>query len=109
MYWLLICLSVGVMLGRVMAVDAVDRTALAKDRLSRIAGELDRRKGQLRQQGIEGETLKKSWPASRLNLRREAQLRRPFLSANDRSRWCTVRALVEPDMRVQARLTQLTK
>ena len=25
---------------------------------------------------------------------------RPFLSANDRSRWCTVRALVEPDMRV---------
>ncbi|MEN6449779.1 MAG: hypothetical protein ABFC96_04730 [Thermoguttaceae bacterium] len=26
--------------------------------------------------------------------------RRPFLSANDRSRWCTVRALVEDDMRV---------
>ena len=25
---------------------------------------------------------------------------RPFLSANDRSRWCTVRALVEPDMQV---------
>ncbi len=25
---------------------------------------------------------------------------RPFLSGNDRSRWCTVRALVEPDMRV---------
>ena len=25
---------------------------------------------------------------------------RPFLSANDRSRWCTVRALVEDDMRV---------
>ncbi len=34
-------------------------------------------------------------------LRRDAQLRRPFLSANDRSRWCTVRALVEPDMRVE--------
>ena len=29
-----------------------------------------------------------------------AGLMRPFLSANDRSRWCTVRALVEPDMRV---------
>ncbi|MEN6557128.1 MAG: hypothetical protein ABFC54_03000 [Thermoguttaceae bacterium] len=26
--------------------------------------------------------------------------KRPFLSANDRSRWCTVRALVEPEMRV---------
>ena len=29
-----------------------------------------------------------------------ARARRPFLSANDRSRWCTVRALVEDDMRV---------
>ena len=29
-----------------------------------------------------------------------ARSHRPFLSANDRSRWCTVRALVEPDMRV---------
>ena len=29
-----------------------------------------------------------------------ARGRRPFLSANDRSRWCTVRALVEDDMRV---------
>ncbi len=27
-------------------------------------------------------------------------MRRPFLSGNDRSRWATVRALVEPDMRV---------
>ena len=32
--------------------------------------------------------------------RAAAGLRRPFLSANDRSRWCTVRALVEPEMRV---------
>ncbi|MGA2059960.1 MAG: hypothetical protein ABSG67_05720 [Thermoguttaceae bacterium] len=100
MYWLLICLSVGVMLGRVMAVDAVDRTALAKDRLSRIAGELDRRKGQLRQQGLEGQALEKELARIETQLLREAQLRRPFLSANDRSRWCTVRALVEPDMRV---------
>jgi hypothetical protein len=101
MYWLLICLSVGVMLGRVMAVDAVDRTALAKDRLNRIAGELDRRKGQLRQQGLEGEVLEKELARIETQSRREAQLRRPFLSANDRSRWCTVRALVEPDMRVE--------
>jgi hypothetical protein len=101
MYWLLICLSVGVMLGRVMAVDAVDRTAMAKDRLNRIAGELDRRKVQLRQQGLDGEALEKELARIGTQLRREAQLRRPFLSANDRSRWCTVRALVEPDMRVE--------
>ena len=101
MYWLLICLSVGMMLGRVMAVDAVDRTALAKDRLNRIAGELDRRKGQLQQQGLEGEALEKELARIETQLHRDAQLRRPFLSANDRSRWCTVRALVEPDMRVE--------
>ena len=34
---------------------------------------------------------------------------RPFLSANDRSRWCTVRALVEPDMQVPALPTRSTK
>ena len=100
-YWLLICLSVGMMLGRVLAVDAVDRTALAKDRLKHIAGELDRRKEQLRQQGLEGEALEKELVRIETQLRREAQLRRPFLSGNDRSRWCTVRALVEPDMRVE--------
>ncbi len=101
MYWLLICLSVGMMLGRLMSVDAVDRTALEKDRLNHIAGELDRRKGQLRQQGLEGEALEKELARIETQLRREAQLRRPFLSANDRSRWCTARALVEPGMRVE--------
>jgi hypothetical protein len=74
---------------------------LAKDRLNHIAGELDRRKGQLRQRGLEGEALEKELARIETQLRREAQLRRPFLSANDRSRWCTARALVEPDMRVE--------
>ena len=101
MYWLLICLSAGVMLGRVMAVDAVDRTGLEKDRLSRIAAELDRKKGELRQEGLEGEALTGELTRIETQLRRDAQLRRPFLSANDRSRWCTVRALVEPAMRIE--------
>ena len=100
-YWLLICLSAGMMLGRTMAADAVDRTALAKDRLSRIAAELDRRKVELRRQGLGDEALEKELARIETQLRRDAQLRRPFLSANDRSRWCTVRALVEPEMRVE--------
>jgi len=101
MYWLLICLSVGMMLGRVLAVDAVDRTGLSKDRLNRIAGELDRRKEQLQHAGLGGDALTSELARIEAQLRRDAQLRRPFLSANDRSRWCTVRALVEPDMRVE--------
>ena len=56
-YLLLIVVSTGAMLGRILAVDRVDRL------------------------GAE-------------------QRRRPFLSANDRSRWCTLRALVEPQVQV---------
>jgi hypothetical protein len=55
-YAVLIFVSLGAMLGRILAVEAVDKPARG---------------------------------------------RRPFLSANDRSRWCTVRALVESDMRVE--------
>ena len=62
-YALLIAISAGIMLGRILAVDSVDRETLARQRP-------------------------------------DVRLMRPFLSANDRSRWCTVRALVEPEMRV---------
>jgi hypothetical protein len=55
-YAILIFVSLGAMLGRILAVEAVDKPARG---------------------------------------------RRPFLSANDRSRWCAVRALVESDMRVE--------
>jgi hypothetical protein len=99
-YWLLICISAGMMFGRVLAVDAVDRTALQENRLKHIAGELERRKEQLLRQGLQSEAQEKELARIENQLRAEAQLRRPFLSANDRSRWCTVRALVEPEMRV---------
>jgi len=61
-YWLLIAIAVGVMSGRVLAVNSVDQIALEK---------------QVRQK------------------QPERTLQRPFLSGNDRSRWTTVRALVE--------------
>jgi hypothetical protein len=69
-YGLLIALGLGAVLGRILAVDAVDRTGLDK---------------YLRQKP---------------SVHKRESLRRPFLSANDRSRWATVRALVEPDLRV---------
>lgn len=62
-YWVLIALSAGAMIGRVLAVNSVDKAALEVVRA---------REG-----------------------RRDWQLQRPFLSGNDRSRWCTIRALVE--------------
>ena len=61
-YLLLITLATGGMLGRILAVDSIDKY------------------------GIERE-LQKRDP--------QRHISRPFLSANDRSRWATVRALVE--------------
>ena len=62
-YLLLIAISTGAMLGRILAVTSVD---------------VQSAEAQLYRQG-----------------RRDWQRQRPFLSANDRSRWATVRALVE--------------
>src|SRR5262249_45793561 len=59
-YWLLITISVGGMVGRILSVDTVSREELQK------------------QVGKRGE-----------------QIMGPALSANDRSRWCTIRSLVE--------------
>jgi hypothetical protein len=62
-YMLLIAVSVGSMVGRILAVNAVDTIRLSK---------------YLKDQG------RKDWDNQR-----------PFLSSNDRSRWATVRSLVE--------------
>jgi hypothetical protein len=61
-YWMLIAVSVGGMVGRILAVDSVDRL------------------GQQNQLAARGDPR---------------NIMRPFLSANDRSRWCTIRSLVE--------------
>lgn len=63
LYALVLTAAAGASLGRIAAVDSVDRAAL---------------ENHLRRQG-----------------RGDARLMRPMLSANDRSRWCTIRALVE--------------
>src|SRR5438128_8347919 len=59
-YWLLITVSVGGMVGRILSVDTVNREELQK---------------QLAKRG--------------------ERIMGPALSANDRSRWCTIRSLVE--------------
>jgi hypothetical protein len=63
LYAVLIVVGAAAVVGRILAVDAVDSRRL---------------EGYLYSQG------RKDW-----------QRRTPFLSANDRSRWCTIRALVE--------------
>ena len=94
-YALLIALGVGAILGRLLAVDSVDRAALEKYRLDNALAEA---KKQLEQQGLKPTEMEQQLKLKQSELRAKMKLMRPFLSANDRSRWATVRALVEEDM-----------
>lgn len=71
-YLLLVALAVGDITGRLWAVNSVDTVRLEKH--------------------LTDEARKKAPPGTEPTPR---NLQRPFLSGNDRSRWCTVRALVE--------------
>ncbi len=68
-YCVLIAAAAGQMAGRILAVNSVDRVQLER---------------YLYRQYQQGRRRADQW-----------QLQRPFLSANDRSRWATVRSLVE--------------
>lgn len=99
-YALLIVLSTGAMLGRILAVDSVDSSRLERYLAGKIPEELKRKESQLRAKGLSPDAIAAALEEYETQLDERATLSRPFLSANDRSRWCTVRALVEPEMRV---------
>jgi hypothetical protein len=82
-YAILCTVACGMAIGRIASVGSVDRLALEK----RLTGEL------LAREKAAGRPMTAEEAADRL--RREKRLLRPFLSSNDRSRWLTIRALVE--------------
>jgi glycosyltransferase involved in cell wall biosynthesis len=82
-YWILAAVALGGLLGRIGAVTSVDRIVLEK----RLAGE-HVAKVLAADPTADPATVSELFVARR-------RLMRPFLSANDRSRWATVRALVE--------------
>ncbi len=100
-YAVMICAAVGMMLGRILAVDAVDQRAIEE---FRIRQGVDRRRAELRQRLEAGEITAERFAdvmaKEEERIREAFQYKRPFLSANDRSRWMMMRALVEPEMRV---------
>jgi hypothetical protein len=96
-YWLLILIGMGAVLGRILAVDSVDRRGLPDAALKE---KLDQARQALVGRGVKDRELADALEREKSRLLVSLGIRRPFLSANDRSRWCTVRALVEPAMRV---------
>lgn len=91
-YFLLMALSVGHMTGRILALNSENVAALSDARVNE-------RLQQFRQQqlatGADEQTVEKRVAKKRIEIQQAAGLERPFLSANDRSRWLTIRALVE--------------
>jgi hypothetical protein len=91
-YLLLIAIAVGNMTGRLLSVNSVDKAQLEA---ARITGRLDSARQRLMKEGVAGEQLDARLADEEIRLSDELRLQRPFLSANDRSRWMTVRSLVE--------------
>jgi hypothetical protein len=91
-YVLLIAVAVGNMTGRLLSVNSVDKVQLETARLRE---RLDRERKKRIAEGLSGAALETRMKQDEELLRKELQLQRPFLSANDRSRWMTIRSLVE--------------
>jgi hypothetical protein len=91
-YLLLIAIAIGNMAGRLLSVNSVDKVQLE---VARIREALDRQRQRLIKEGATGEQLEQRMPVEEARIRNELRLQRPFLSANDRSRWMTIRSLVE--------------
>ncbi|GHT18008.1 hypothetical protein FACS1894189_5050 [Planctomycetales bacterium] len=99
-YTLLIIISAALMLGRILAVNRVDLQKLQSNRLDQIEPRLKEKENRLRQTLHDKTQIHAELEKTRQNLIRDAQLELPVFSANDRSRWDTIRVLVEPEMRV---------
>lgn len=91
-YGILIALSLGSAIGRILAVNSIDTARLEKDLVDRAVKE---RREKLTSEGVAGEALDAELTAYAQKVRDSRKLQRPFLSGNDRSRWATVRSLVE--------------
>ncbi len=91
-YAVLIAAAAGNMAGRLLAVNSVSRIELEQYLVSQRVAALQRR---LRAEGLDAETIETQVAAARPQFEAEERRQRPFLSANDRSRWLTIRALTE--------------
>jgi len=109
-YLLMIVVSTGAMLGRILSVDSVDRYSQQLSRVRKLLGGnntlaeyLDWKRRDLSAKGLRGDELREALEKAcqqKTEELREVWICRPFLSGNDRSRLCAVRALVEPELRV---------
>ncbi len=100
-YAVLIAVAAGAGAGRILSVDSVDAIQLEEKRLKEVPAKVEQRRQELVARGVSGRKLERELARIQSALIDQATIRRPFLSANDRSRWCTIRVLVEKDLQVE--------
>ena len=91
-YALLIALALGQAAGKILAVNSVDRLLLEQRRISQA---VERFRQSQQEKGIQGDKLDQLVAKKQAEYEERLKLQRPFLSANDRSRWMSIRALAE--------------
>ncbi|MDR3181784.1 MAG: hypothetical protein LBT89_02510 [Planctomycetaceae bacterium] len=101
-YTILITVAAALIFGHIIAVNRTDTLLLQQYRLAQIPKQLGEKEKRLREKNVLSEDeIKNELAKTRKNLERDARLETPVLSANDRSRWDTIRVLVEPQSRVK--------
>ncbi|MDR0869188.1 MAG: hypothetical protein LBN39_00185 [Planctomycetaceae bacterium] len=101
LYPLFIVIAAAIMLGKIAAVDRVDVQQLQRYRLNQVEPLLADKEKRLRKITDNEEQILAELERTREKLIYDAVLQSPMLCGNDRSRWATIRALVEPEMRVK--------
>ncbi len=99
-YHILIVIALGVGFGKIIGVDSVYDRGIQNYRLAQIPSVMEKKAKELTEKGVEGERFESELKRVYQATLADANKARPTLSANDRSRWATIRALVEPKARV---------
>jgi len=107
-YTLLIIVSAGLMLGRIIAVNRTDTLLYQQYRFGEVNKRFNELEKELREANASEEELAEHATTRQQRLENERR-ELPIFSANDRSRWNTLRVLVEPDLRVQRTVTDGTE
>ena len=96
-YLLLILIALGAVWGRITTIEDFQSIRLERYRIDKA---VEAKKATWLANGLTDRQIAGRETKYRAQLQDHWRIRRPTLSANDRSRWATLRALVEPNMRV---------
>ena len=99
-FGVLIVVAMGIGFGKIVGVESANDRAIQNYRLNQLPRQMEERLAKLRERDLPEERVNEEAKRIYAALYKDAMKARPTLSANDRSRWATIRALVEKDTRV---------